>query len=423
MTTAPDVPPTNEQPRETVFRVYATGTTAAEAARQAGVTQQTAWNWLSRAGKLRPTRKAQIADEAAQKYLDGETYQEVADHFGVSRATIYSIANERGIAGKGGRSARDNSNYEEARRRYAEGQTYTEIARTLKISPSTVAGWTDDIEGGAELAAKKDRAQALASYAKGATIETIAKSLGRSVNTVSGWLHEEGVEVLRGVDRMTDEQRAQYSAKGVAARQANAQPPAKRICAYTECGTEFELPAGRRTSRQIYCSRTCGGLARRDPDRRRTFACDVCGAKVERFASVNARGRYCSRTCYFKRNNTVDKFQDWQGNILDSSWEALFLGLCGLLKVPVERYDREQGIAWNHSGWYAPDFWMPTLNLAVEIKGNEDSDDRTRWDAFAEQRGKLAVIDQIRMDRLRSADSAAQFTDLLSTFSRGPTKE
>lgn len=388
-----------ERARASAFALYDEGHSAAEVSRMVGVAPGTVWSWLNRAGKVRKPRKQQIAEEAAQMYLDGATYQQVADHFQVARALICVIAKERGIAGKGGRSVRTSSAYAKARGLYAQGHTYAEIARDLKLSPSTVAGWTDDIDGGAELTAKKDKIRSLESYGKGATIETIASTLGRSVNTVSGWLYEAGVEVLRSVDRQTPEQRAEYSAKGVTARQAKTQGPAKKICEYEPCGKEFELPAGRRTSRQRYCSRDHAFAARREGSgKTTTYTCqyEPCGKDFSGW--TNQPRKYCTHEHYLRSNKNVPEY-GFEGRVLQGGYEAAFIGLCSVRGLPFEFFDRAECVG-RPGSLYGPDFKVVADNKTIYIDTKGAERHSARWGEFRVARGPLVILRREGLDEL-----------------------
>jgi hypothetical protein len=94
--------------------------------------------------------------------------------------------------------------------------------------------------------------------------------------------------------------------------------------------------------------------------------------------------------------------------VLDSTWEVLVWGKCGYLKVPIERYDRAKGIAWNDSGWYAPDFWLPSLSVALEVKGQEDPEDQQKWAAFRDAGHELAVLGHDQMEKINGARTAIE---------------
>jgi hypothetical protein len=219
--------------------------------------------------------------------------------------------------------------------------------------------------------------------------------------------------------------------------------PVTKECARPECGESFEVIPTRATeARREYCSRQCSmkvinverGLQKQrewdanprstcacgvgripyevrnttkycspecritygqkkqaDPANYVTFDCKHCGETVTRYKSHGNYHKYCSNACAQKHTKTKVHIVVDEAVVLDSGWEALFWGLCAFQKLTVERYDRSAGVLWKANGWYAPDFWLPSLELAVEIKGQEDDSDAARWAAFR-QKHPLAVL-------------------------------
>lgn len=86
--------------------------------------------------------------------------------------------------------------------------------------------------------------------------------------------------------------------------------------------------------------------------------------------------------------------------VLDSSYEAMVWGMLRLAKIPVERFDRQHGVAWREGGWYAPDLWLPDHEVAIECKGYEDPDDPARWDAYRSTGVRLVVLDRTTLRTL-----------------------
>lgn len=275
----------------------------------------------------------------------------------------------------------------------------------------------------------------------------IARRFDTSVQTITRVLSRHGV-IFEGRTRnpnaeRTPEEQAQINAKIAQTKTGQKtgprKPPEYRRC--EECGNQFEYRAGRTGER--FCSRQCrtdylvrhnreGARAEYDldpkrcpcggpipyeyrhtrqfcspehraqysakrqpePDKYVTFNCLNCDKEVTRYKGYgNGHNKYCSNTCAQKHTKTR-RFYTVEGFdiVFESSYEALFWGLCMVLKLPVERYDREQGVEWKPGQWYAPDFWLPSLETAVELKGLADEDDTARWEAFSEQRGKLKIM-------------------------------
>ncbi|MFD8648633.1 helix-turn-helix domain-containing protein [Streptomyces mirabilis] len=387
----------SEDAKKKAIELYVSGKTVAQVARELEVRANLVWNWVDRAGVRRPSKRSQHMEAAIAAYLDGTPITKVAAEAKVSVSTVQGWVSTRGLTGKGGRAAKTSSNKQSALLLYREGKLYSEIAKALKVAPKTVSKWVEDAgiveEGGAHLQARRDAESAVRLYTeKNATIEDIATHLGRGVNTVSGWLRDAEVEVKSSIERRTSAEQAMYSKLGVAANiaKAQAEPRPTKICAH--CEETFELPQGRRQSRQQYCSPECSQLGRRNPDKRTQHVCEVCKEPFERFASVQSPNRFCSNACRIKSSGKIQwKYED---NVLDSGYEAMFAGLCSVYGVPCERFDRAQGVNWEGERWYAPDFLVKVgaRSVAVEIKGLVREVDEPKWAAFREKSGVPFVV-------------------------------
>lgn len=303
----------------------------------------------------------------------------------------------------------------------------------------------------------------------------ISKAVPVSVQTMSRWLTEDGIQLEArprnpNVGR-TAEQQEQINRKIKATWQEKVATEGKpagrtrkvareqRIC--PECGGEFEvlvtspkkfcsMHCARFNQARIrqqevrdawyaseesscscgekipyehrdtwkYCSPECRGEygAKRQPDPANhvTFHCQNCGKETTRPRGYgNGHHKYCSNDCA-RRHTKTRKFYAVEGFdiVFESSWECLFWGLCSFLKIPVERFDREHGVEWKPGQWYAPDFWLPSVGVAVEIKGQEDEDDLVRWEAFWADT-PLVVLDQKKLQQLRMEADQEDFVDLL----------
>lgn len=184
------------------------------------------------------------------------------------------------------------------------------------------------------------------------------------------------------------------------------------------CGNARIPYAVRHTTK--YCSPECRTLYRaksgtpRNEANHITFECQNCGAAVTRPRTYGAF-KYCSTDCARRHTKTKKHFTVDGTTVLDSGYEVFFWGLCAILKIPIQRYDRDQGFQWKEGAWYAPDFLVGIrgVQYPVEIKGIQDDDDQERWRLFREQRGPLIVIQQ--EDLLRWASRRAEFlVDLTS---------
>ena len=54
---------------------------------------------------------------------------------------------------------------------------------------------------------------------------------------------------------------------------------------------------------------------------------------------------------------------------------------------------------WNGERWYHPDFYIPSKNLYVEVKGYETDRDRAKWDQFPY---KLIIIKEREIKQIRN---------------------
>jgi hypothetical protein len=174
------------------------------------------------------------------------------------------------------------------------------------------------------------------------------------------------------------------------------------------CG-DNRIPYGIRHTTK-YCSTECrtqyGKRRQADPKNYVTFGCLNCGIEVTRYKNYgNGHNKYCSNACAQKHTKIKKHIIVEDATVLDSLWEGLFWCLCGFAKIPVERFDREQGVEWREGCWYAPDFWLPVLGIAVEVKGREDENDASRWKKFNRP---LIVVGREELDMLRKADDVAQ---------------
>lgn len=197
------------------------------------------------------------------------------------------------------------------------------------------------------------------------------------------------------------------------------------------CGTEIQPPPGLKyvyENSKKYCSVGCrqqyGKKKQIDPSKYITFECQNCGEATTRYRHQGSH-KYCSNECAKRHTKTRRNIVIREGDtVLDSSWEALVFGLCSFVKLPCDRFDRENGVEWQTGAWYAPDFIMPTIGVALEVKGQQDPEDHLKWAAYREQYGQLAVIDRAEMDTLRLAASSsivltAQIREIASRQAEG----
>jgi hypothetical protein len=194
------------------------------------------------------------------------------------------------------------------------------------------------------------------------------------------------------------------------------------------CGNDVSPPEGQKwvyASQKKYCSPECrlkyGKKKQANPENYVTFTCLVCEEKITRYKKYgNGANKYCSNRCAAKHTKRVAHviIRD-HDTVLDSGWEALFYGLCKFMKIPIDRYERVEGVEWWNDSWYAPDFVITTAKgtIAIEIKGNENPDDIDKWNAFRHAMGPLVVVDQQVLNALRKAINGVDFQNCLFRLS------
>ena len=85
----------------------------------------------------------------------------------------------------------------------------------------------------------------------------------------------------------------------------------------------------------------------------------------ESYSSTNVNGRI--------------KKVKYKDILLDSSWEMFFAIWCDDNQVTWERNKKGFEYQWNGKRIYYPDFYLPELDLYIEIKGYERDRDREKW--------------------------------------------
>lgn len=274
--------------------------------------------------------------------------------------------------------------------------------------------------------------------------------LGPSVQTLSRWLGEEGIDLASRPrnpnayrtpeeqaeinQRVSEAQRARIEGGGARGGRPKTLQEETRECANPACAAAFQVAS---TGTQQYCSRTCARTVgnkerwagerketvcpcgttfyspypkkycsdecraeyqlkrQADPAKWATFRCLNCDEETTKRKSIGNHNKYCSNACAYKHTKTKKHYGvEGLEIVFDSSYEVYFWSLCMMLKLPVERYDRANGVEWKAGCWYAPDFYLPTYEVAVELKGVQDDDDGARWEKFEEQVGKLTILYQ-----------------------------
>ena len=83
---------------------------------------------------------------------------------------------------------------------------------------------------------------------------------------------------------------------------------------------------------------------------------------------------------------------------LTGSWEVEFYMWAKEKNLDPQQCD--QGFEYNFNGerTYYPDFWLPNLNIYIEVKGYETEKDRAKWSQFTE---KLIIIKKREIDEIK----------------------
>lgn len=253
----------------------------------------------------------------------------------------------------------------------------------------------------------------------GMTIQEACLELGIHPMTASNWFKQDGVAPVRvrtgrREDRTT---RATFACEQCSAEFEDYARKQRRFCSLEcnnqwqienrtvfktcPCGKKIELQEGATTmySYRKFCSPECRAKyqAKRqaDPANWTTKTCRGCAKEFPIRRSSQSVGYYCSNKCAEGHTKTKHHIVIRDGDeVFDSSYEAAVWGMCRALKIPIERFDRQYAVTGEGFSTYGPDFYLPTMRVAIETKGYQDDMDENRWSAYRQQRGPLLVIDQ-----------------------------
>jgi hypothetical protein len=273
---------------------------------------------------------------------------------------------------------RDHPQWDEIVRRYQDAQSENQISAELQVDRTIVRGIIEEAgilaEGGIALRQTRKGVQACELYRAGRPLDEIQRTIKLDFYRLRLALHEAGLRDYPDSERPPDQ---------------------------CPCGKLTGVP------KQKNCSKACrdiyGGRRQPDPDSQVVFNCLNCGEEVIRYKSYgHGHNKYCSNECSAKHNRAVKHIVIENAVVLDSGFEAFFFGLCRLWKIPIDRADRAEAVPVNDSGWYCPDFKMPSLGLYVEVKGPEDADDPDRYAAWRATGRRLAVLRREELHTLRT---------------------
>lgn len=101
---------------------------------------------------------------------------------------------------------------------------------------------------------------------------------------------------------------------------------------------------------------------------------------------------------YTSANRGRVKQIEIDGLKLHGNWEVLFYQWAKNQGLLPERCLKCFSYEWNGVRSYYPDFYLPTLNIYVEVKGYETEQDRAKWSHFPE---KLVVLKKSEIEQIK----------------------
>lgn len=84
---------------------------------------------------------------------------------------------------------------------------------------------------------------------------------------------------------------------------------------------------------------------------------------------------------------------------LQGQWEVDFYNWAKEQGLNPQRPSKAFRYIWNGERWYHPDFYLPTKDIYVEVKGYETERDRAKWSQFTE---KLCIIKEREIKQIRN---------------------
>lgn len=101
---------------------------------------------------------------------------------------------------------------------------------------------------------------------------------------------------------------------------------------------------------------------------------------------------------YMGNTNKLIKRVYYDGIYFMGTWELEFYKWCIANNIKVERSKMWFEYNWNGVRRYNPDFFLPDLNIYVEIKGQQYERDLAKWNQFTESLHvlKLSEVNQIK---------------------------
>lgn len=101
----------------------------------------------------------------------------------------------------------------------------------------------------------------------------------------------------------------------------------------------------------------------------------------------------------YTKNNVVGRVRNikYGENILKGSWEVLVATWLDSHNIKWEHEVKSFEYEWNGKRKYYPDFYLPELDLFIEVKGYETERDRCKWKVVT----NLVVIKKAEIEKIK----------------------
>lgn len=383
-------------------------------------------------------------DRILAAYEQEKTASKVALVLNLSPSTVNRVLREAGVAAEhktvvAAREARA-AHAPRVREMIDRGMSGTQICKELHIGWDSLQqiaeehGITVPPRSAGRPSNKNRHLPHIKELAKqGGSLTEISRLTGVKLGTLHRWVTEEGIVVTPGSPSgrienfgATSEQRSQAAKKG---GEKSALGLTERTCDYGPCGEVFtrgRKGSGRMERKRYCCPEHAYAAIRESSGKSTVYTCEYCGEDFVWW--TNQPRKFCSSDHYFKSNKQVPKF-GFDGQVLESSYEALFVGLCALKSTPFEFFDRSEIITTKTGERYGPDFLVPAPDgpVYVDTKGQDHRGDLHKWMAFRAQKGKLAILFKADLERLLASTDLRSdlifIADSQESFGPANTKE
>lgn len=130
-------------------------------------------------------------------------------------------------------------------------------------------------------------------------------------------------------------------------------------------------------------------------------------ANIKRYADPEVRKRLSESMrravekfpeSYGTSNRGRTKRIDAHGVSFQGKWELQFFEWCLENKIQIIRPVQGFKYSWNGARTYFPDFYLPNLDIYVEVKGYETERDSAKWRDFPH---KLLVIRRKQIEQIK----------------------